>query len=65
MSTGTVIKLDNVSYGSFPKASYLGKLSSNLIRSFIDFLRSIGIYGLDGVKKALPSSSEQEVETYS
>lgn len=62
MSTGTVIKLDNVSYGSFPRASYLGELSSNLIRSFIDFLRSIGICGLDGMKNALPGSSEEEVE---
>ncbi len=62
MSIDTIIKLDNVSYGSFPEASYLGNLSSNLIRSFISFLRSIGIHGVDGITKALPGSSRNEVE---
>lgn len=62
MSTGTVIKLDNVSYGSFPEASYLGSLSSNLIRSFMDFLRSIGICNLESVKTAMPHSTIKEVE---
>ena len=43
MLAGTVVALDNVSYGSFPTAKELLGLSTNLVLSFVDFIRTLGV----------------------
>ncbi|MBR3319443.1 hypothetical protein IKG06_02980 [Candidatus Saccharibacteria bacterium] len=58
MLTGTIVKLDNVSYGSFPTAKMLIQLSTNLVLSFIDFIRTIGINDRKQMANTFASSME-------
>ncbi|MBQ1528617.1 hypothetical protein IIZ77_03160 [Candidatus Saccharibacteria bacterium] len=58
MSSDLVLRLDNVSYGSFPTVSELFPLSNNLARSFISFIRSLGIGSRDQMSHFLHSSPE-------
>ena len=58
MLDGTIVKLDNVSYGSFPTVNVLNKLSTNLVLSFVDFLRTIGINDREQMAETFKSSPE-------
>ena len=62
MLTGIVVTLGNVSYGSFPSANELSSLSSNLIHSFIEFMRTIGIGSPVTLVNTLKDSTLEEIE---
>ena len=61
MSTPTtgVVKLDNVSYVSFPTASELMAYKANVIHSFLTFLRSIGVSNREQLTEKLRATPEQ------
>lgn len=58
MLTGEIVNLDNVSYGSFPTASELLELPTNLVVSFIHFVRSLRINSRDQMSKYFQSPPE-------